>query len=73
MSSFGRIVGTIALTLAGAVGLIMSLCGGVFTVAGFATSGMIGALVISIPSLLIGLGLLWFAGRKLRGRFGRNA
>jgi hypothetical protein len=45
----------------------------VFTVAGFATSEMIGALVISIPSLLIGLGLLWFAGRKLRGRFGRSA
>jgi hypothetical protein len=70
MSSFGRILGTIALMLAGAAGLVMSLCGGAFTLAAFSTSEMIGALVISVPSLLLGLGLLWLAVRKLRGRLG---
>ena len=72
-SSLGRTLGTFALGLVGAVGLLMSLCGGLFTIAGLATSEMLGALAISMPSLLLGVGLLWFAGRKLRARLGRSA
>ena len=33
MSSFGKVVGAIALLLLAAVGLLMSLCGGIFTYA----------------------------------------
>jgi hypothetical protein len=64
MSSFGKVVGTIALLALAAVGLLMSLCGGVVTVGGLATQGMSGILVLSVPSLLGGIAVVWFAARK---------
>ena len=40
------------------VGLLMTLCGGFFTIAGFKETGM---LLLSVPSLLAGLALIWGA------------
>ena len=68
MSSFGKVVGAIALLAVAAVGLAMSLCGGVFTFAGLTAQGMSGFLVISVPSLLAGVAVVWFATRKFLER-----
>ena len=73
MTSAARVLATLGLFVAGALGLLMSLCGGAFTIAGLATSEMVGVLAISVPSLALGAGLLWFAVRKFRGRSGRPA
>ncbi len=78
-----KAIGVIVLLLLGLVGLGMSLCGGMVTYAGLMSSGQTGGefragdfRIISIPSLLIGLllvwravaGLLWLArGRQVRG------
>lgn len=71
MNSFGKVVGAIALLVVAAAGLAMSLCGGIFTFAGLATKEMSGALLISVPSLVVGVALVWFATRKLLGRAGK--
>jgi len=71
MSSFGKVVGAIALLAAAAAGLAMSLCGGVFTFAGLNTREMSGILVISVPSLLAGVAVVWFATRKFIERVGK--
>ena len=47
MSSFGKVAGAIALLLLAAAGLLMSLCGGVFTYASVTTREMSGVWVIS--------------------------
>lgn len=65
MSSFGKVVGTIALLVVAAAGLAMSLCGGVFTFAGLTAKQMSGVLLIAVPSLVAGVALLWFAVRML--------
>jgi len=49
----------------------MSLCGGVFTFAGLTVQGMSGFLVFSVPSLLAGLAVVWFATRKFLERVGK--
>jgi hypothetical protein len=72
MSSFGKVVGAIALLAVAAVGLCMSLCGGFFTLAGLTTQGMASILVLSVPSLLGGLVVVWLATRKFRGRVGKS-
>jgi hypothetical protein len=57
----------ILLVIAGLIGLLMSACGGFFAVIGIANPKdqyIGGALVISIPSLLIGLALLWFVKKR---------
>ena len=65
MSMFWKVVGAIALLAAAAVGLAMSLCGGMVTFLGLTQeTGMSGFLVISVPSLLGGLAVVWFATRK---------
>jgi ABC-type sulfate transport system permease component len=71
MNSFGSVLGTIALLLAGLVGLLMSLCGAFVTFAGFSPSGSNRLLLISIPSLLAGIWFMWLAGKKLRERHSR--
>lgn len=71
MNTFARLAGTIALLLMALVGLLMSLCGGVFTVVTLDSREMAGIFVISIPSLLAGLAALWIACRKLRRRLVR--
>jgi len=71
MSSFGKVVGAIVLFVVAAAGLAMSLCGGVFTFAGLTTKEMSGALLISVPSLIAGAALVWFAVRMLRARAAR--
>lgn len=71
MNSFGKVVGAIALLVVAAAGLAMSLCGGIFTFAGLATKEMSGALLISVPSLVVGVALVWFATRTLLGRAGK--
>ena len=46
----------------------MSLCGGVMTVANFGDEYFAAIVWISVPSLLVGVALLWVAVRKLRRR-----
>jgi hypothetical protein len=57
------IVGTL---LIGMLGLFMSLCGGGLTVLSLSASGADGLLAITIPSLLLGVGLIWLCVRTLR-------
>ena len=71
MSSFGKVVGAIALLVVAAVGLAMSLCGGVFTFAGLTTTEMSGVLLIAVPSLVAGVALVWFAARTLLARIAK--
>ena len=71
MSSYGKVVGAIALLAVAAAGLATSLCGGAFTFAGLTEQGMSGFLVISVPSLLAGLAVVWFATRKFLERVGK--
>jgi hypothetical protein len=78
-----RILVIIVLGLVGLVGLGMSLCGGFFTVAGLADLGdhgrrsgefrMSGFLIMSVPSLLVGLGLVLLAARGINKRSGDSA
>jgi hypothetical protein len=68
MSSFGKVVGSILLAALGLVGLLMSLCGGLFTLGGLLQHNMYGVLAFSIPSLVVGLLLGWIAFRGLRGK-----
>lgn len=72
MSSFGKVVGAIALLVVAAVGLAMSLCGGVFTFAGLTAQGMSGFLVISVPSLVAGVAVVWFATRRFLERVAKS-
>ena len=73
MNTFLKVLGTIGLLLLGLVGLLMSLCGGVFTVSALGGGEMTGFLVLSIPSLVLGLTGLVFAARRLRRRSGARA
>lgn len=73
MNTFLKVLGTLGLLLLGLVGLLMSLCGGVFTVSALGGGEMVGFLVISVPSLALGLTGLVFAVRRLRKRFAAPA
>lgn len=73
MNTFLKVLGTIGLLLLGLVGLLMSLCGGIFTISALGGGEMAGFLVISIPSLVLGLAGLVFAARRLRRRPGARA
>ncbi len=72
-----RIVIIILLGLVGVVGLGMSLCGGLVTLGGLAALGdhahsgefgMSGFLIVSVPSLLVGLALVFLAVRGIKKR-----
>ena len=69
-----RLIVIFLLGLAGIVGLGMSLCGGAITFAGLAEHDQHGEilasslLVISVPSLVIGVLIVVFVVRKLRRR-----
>ena len=64
-----RILGIVAALLLGLIGLLMSLCGGGFTLVAVLSSdrGMLGVLAISLPSLAFGLSFVWGA-MKLKNR-----
>jgi hypothetical protein len=64
-----RILGAVAALLLGLIGLLMSLCGGGFTLLAVLSgdrSGL-GFLVISLPSLAVGM-LLFRRALKLKDR-----
>jgi hypothetical protein len=68
-----RVIAILLLSFVGLVGLGMSLCGGVFTLSGLFASGggggefsASGFLPISVPSLLVGLAILYAVYRGLR-------
>ncbi len=73
MNTFLKLLGTIGLLLLGLVGLLMSLCGGIFTLQALSTSEMRSVLLIAIPSLVLGIAGVWFAARRLGKRFGGRA
>ena len=52
--------------LLGIVGLLMSLCGGGVSLMSLGDSGAASILVMSVPSLLLGIGLIWLCVRILR-------
>jgi hypothetical protein len=64
-----RILGIVAALLVGLIGLLMSLCGGGFTLMAVFAHHMSasGVLVISLPSLVAGV-LLILAAMKLKKR-----
>jgi hypothetical protein len=74
-----RVIAILLLSFVGLVGLGMSLCGGMFTFSGLLASGRGGGgeiraqdfLPISVPSLLVGLAVLYGVYRVLR-RLARN-
>jgi hypothetical protein len=57
------------LLVCGAIGLAMTLCGAIFSFG----SGMSGVLVLSLPSLGLGLLMLNFTAKKLRKLFSQTA
>ena len=69
-----RIVVIILLAIIGFIGLGMSLCGGMFTLSGLAESGHGGEfpassfLIISVPSLIVGVLIVIAVVRALRRR-----
>jgi hypothetical protein len=75
----GRILLILLLSFVGLVGLGMSLCGGVFTFTGLLDPSPRGGefhsadfLPISVPSLVVGLGIVYGVVRGLR-RMARKA
>jgi hypothetical protein len=59
----------VLLGISGLAGLFMTACGGFFTVAGLGSlrdpySG--GILMLAVPSLLAGLGVIWLVGRRYK-------
>jgi hypothetical protein len=58
-----RILGTVAALLLGLIGLLMSLCGGGFTLMAVLSGdhSALGILVLSLPSLAAGMSLFWGA------------
>jgi hypothetical protein len=58
-----RILGIVAALLLGLIGLLMSLCGGGFTVVAMLSGdhSALQILAISLPSLAFGLSFLWGA------------
>lgn len=68
-----RVIAILLLSFVGLVGLGMSLCGGLFTLSGLFDSGggggefrASGFLPMSVPSLLVGLAILYGVYRGLR-------
>jgi hypothetical protein len=68
-----RVIAILLLSFIGLVGLGMSLCGGVFTFSGLLDPGggggefrASGFLPMSVPSLLVGLAIVYGAYRGLR-------
>lgn len=62
-----KVVIVVLCMLLGSMGLIMSACGGIFTLASlFHGSNGIGFLAISLPSLVVGPGLVWCAVAFMR-------
>jgi hypothetical protein len=73
-----RVIAILLLSFVGLVGLGMSLCGGVFTFSGLLDPGggggefrASGFLPMCVPSLLVGLAILYGVYRGLR-RLARN-
>jgi hypothetical protein len=60
-----RALAIVGALILGILGLFMSLCGGGFTVMGLSEPGSAGLLVITIPSLLFGMALIWLCVRML--------
>ena len=69
-----RIVVIFLLCIVGLVGLGMSLCGGAITLSGLTSAGhggefpASGFLIISVPSLIVGVLIVFFVVRSLRRR-----
>ena len=68
-----RVLGIVAALLLGLIGLLMSLCGGGFTLVAVLSGdrGMFGVLAISLPSLAFGISFIWGA-MKLKDRADTN-
>ncbi len=63
---------SLILLAAGLIGLGMSLCGGVYVAGallGDSSEWMGAILIISVPSLLIGVAIMWFGFRALGRRW----
>ena len=76
MSRGVSVLATIGLGVAGVAGLLMSLCGGLISVTALFNLRdpySEGFMVVSVPSLLVGLLVLWLVVRALRKRAARRA
>ena len=61
-----RVLAIVGALVLGLLGLFMSLCGGGVALMGFTDRTAASLLVLSLPSLLFGLGLIWRCVRILR-------
>jgi hypothetical protein len=52
--------------LLGMIGLLMSLCGGGFTLMSLGQPQSVSFVAISVPAFLLGLGFIWLCVRILR-------
>ena len=74
-----RLIATFLLGVAGLIGLGMSLCGGMVTLTGLTEGGhhgefpAAGMLFISVPSLIVGLLILFGVTRAVRRRLNRES
>lgn len=73
-----RLIAIFLLGVAGLIGLGMSLCGGMITLTGLTEGGhhgefpASGMLFISVPSLIVGLLILFGVARAVRRRLSRR-
>jgi hypothetical protein len=65
MSDFSRVLATCVAIALALIGLLMTTCGGMFTIMGIKEHGI---LVLSIPSVLIGVGLIVGAAKILSSK-----
>lgn len=61
-----RLLAIIGALLLGIVGLFMSLCGGTFSILSMTMGESAGFLFIALPSIALGIFLLWVTDRIFR-------
>jgi hypothetical protein len=63
MQSIGKLILALVMGLIGLLGLLITLCGGVFTIQPIlnASGGSVGILVMSVPAMAVGASLIWAA------------
>ena len=69
MNKFGKFILALVLLVGGSIGLGLSLCGAFFTVTGLQDAEI---LIMSLPSAVVGLLLLYVVVKQFRKVFGKK-
>ena len=62
-----RLIAGLIVVIVGLAGLAMTSCGVIFSFASIADKGMLGLLMISLPSTLVGIFLCWLSWKIWKG------